>query len=207
MRDSLRTIVFSAVLGVVCAGLLTAASQVLRPYQEANRQAERWRNILAVLEVQFDRGASSEELLRIAGRTVRQRRAGGLTWYEFDHPQAGRLRAFEFAGPGLWGPVEGLLCLRGDLKTIFAISFYKHEETPGLGGEIASESFRRQFAGKLAGESGIRIIRGKAQGPHQIDGISGATLTCDKLQSMLNALLDRIGRDRQAILEEAGHGG
>ena len=51
-------------------------------------------------------------------------------------------------GPGLWGGIEGILALEPDMKTIKGLTFYKQEETPGLGGEIAGSDFRDQFIGK-----------------------------------------------------------
>jgi Na+-transporting NADH:ubiquinone oxidoreductase subunit C len=207
MKDSLRVVTFAAVLGVVCAGLLTGANRVLAPYQKANELAERLRNVFHVLDVEVQPGASAETLVRLAEQEVRERRVGELRLYEYDHPRAGRLRAIEFRGQGLWGPVEGLLCLRADLRTIFRVSFYKHEETPGLGGEIESEGFRSQFAGKVVGPEGVRIVRGKATAANEIDGISGATMTCQKVQAMLNDVLGRIADRRQEILREGGDGG
>lgn len=214
MKDSLRTIIFAAVLGTVCAGLLTAANYVLKPYQEANAAAEKWRNIFDVLGVPYDEDANSTELLGLARSkdnpdgVVGEAEVSGMTVFTYGHPEAGKLYAVEFAGPGLWGPVEGLLCLRSDLKTIYNIAFYKQEETPGLGAEIAGDDFRRQFRDKtIAGvEPGIRVRKpGSAAGDNEVDGISGATLTCDKVEAMVNAVSKRIADNRDAILKEAGN--
>jgi len=220
MKDSLRTIIFAAVLGTVCAGLLTAASYVLEPYQTANAAAEKYRNIFGVLGVSYDQDANSTELLKlvksesnpdgIVTETDDKAKAkiGGMKVFTYVHPQAGKLYAVEFAGPGLWGPVEGLLCLRSDLKTIHNIAFYKHEETPGLGAEIEGDDFCGQFTDKtIAGtEPGIRVRKpGAATGDNEVDGISGATLTCDKVEAMINAISKRIADNREAILKEAGN--
>lgn len=222
MKDSLRTIIFAAVLGTVCAGLLTAANYVLKPYQEANAAAEKWRNIFDVLGVPYDQDANSHNLLKLVkseknpGGMVAEAEVSGMTVFTYHHPEAGRLYAVQFAGPGLWGPVEGLLCLRSDLKTIYNIAFYKQEETPGLGGEIGNKpqegkkTFTGEFQGKtIAGaEPGIRIRKpgsAVAAGDNEVDGISGATLTCGKVQAMINAISKRIADNRGAILKEAGN--
>jgi Na+-transporting NADH:ubiquinone oxidoreductase subunit C len=212
MKDSLRTIIFAAVLGTVCAGLLTAASYVLKPYQEANAAAEKYRNIFGVLGVSYDQDANSTELLQLVkseknpAGMVSEAKIAGMAVFTYQHPQAGKLFAVEFAGPGLWGPVEGLLCMRSDLKTIHNIAFYKHEETPGLGAEIEGDDFCGQFPDKtIAGaEPGIRVRKpGAATGDNEVDGISGATLTCDKVEAMINAISKRIADNREAILKEA----
>ena len=82
---------------------------------------------------------------------VRQEDLGELTLYRYIQPEGSgeaEIMAVEFEGPGLWGPIKGFLALGADAETIRGLTFYEQEETPGLGGEIASESFRRQFEGK-----------------------------------------------------------
>jgi len=210
MSENLRSILFAAAMGVASAALLTGANVMLRDYQHRNEEAERWRNVLDVLGVAYDAGASSEQLVRLAQEKVRERKVAGLVVYEYDHPAEGRLRAFEFSGQGLWGPIYGLLCLRADLATIYSISFYKQEETPGLGGEIQSPAFRGRFPGKRivgeAGGPGLRVVRGEAAGPNEVRGISGATLTGEKVQAMLNRISEEIIQKRDIILREDGHG-
>ncbi len=211
MKDSLRAIAFATVLGVLCATLLTGASWALRDRQEANARAEKLRNVYGVLDVPYDPGASAKELLtrlktpENPDGAVETHAAGELTWYTYRHPEAGTLRAFEFVGPGLWGPIHGLLCLRDDLETIYKISFYKHEETPGLGGEIDKDSFRGQFRGKTIdpadGDAGVDVVRGESAGDNEVDGISGATMTCDKVEAMVDAVSRRILQQRNEILQ------
>ena len=215
MKDSPRTIIFATVLGVVCAGLLAAANHVLKPYQEANAAVEKWRNVFSVLGVPFGENATSAELLHLVRSKynpdgkVSETAVNGMKIYTYRHPQAGKLYSVEFTGPGLWGPIEGLLCLKGDLKTVFNIAFYKQEETPGLGDEIKYPTFCGPFRDKTIagpGKPGIRVRKpGAASGNNEVDGISGATLTCDKVEAMINAVSKRIEDNRAAILKEAGN--
>ena len=222
MKDSLRTIIFAAVLGTVCAGLLTAANYVLKPYQTANAAAEKWRNIFDVLGVSYDEDANSSKLLSLVKSkenpdgSVRQAEVRGMTVFTYRHPEAGRLYAVEFKGSGMWAPIEGLICLRSDLTTIYNITFYDQEETPGLGAEIAvkpepgKKTFRGGFRDKtIAGaEPGISIRPGGEAGiaaDNEVDGISGATITFGKVEDMVNAISKRIADNRDAILKEAGN--
>ena len=62
MKGSLYALVYAAVLGTVCALLLTAAADVTAPYRQANAEAEKVRNILAVLEVPLPPDTSAKEL-------------------------------------------------------------------------------------------------------------------------------------------------
>jgi len=212
MKDSLKTIIFATVLGVVCAGLLAAANQVLKPYYEANKEADKLKNVFNVLGVPYSTSATSAELLKLTRAkdpkgVVDEAKVAGMTIYTYDNPQAGRLFAVEFEGPGLWGPVKGLLCLKSDLKTVYNIAFYEQEETPGLGAEISGPEFCGQFKDKTIagpGEPGIRVAKpAQAKGNSEVDGISGATLTCDKVSAMINGISRKILDNREAIEKAA----
>jgi len=195
VKGNLYTLIYAAVLALVCATALTAMDRFTADRKLANEQAEETRTMLGVLDVPYDDNASAEQLLGIFEDSVRTETRGGLEYYVYDHPGAGTLWAVRFAGQGLWAPVEGLLCLKNDLRTVYRISFYKQEETPGLGGDISSDWFQDQFRGKfIATDSttGIRIVRTEAEGPSEVDAISGATMTCDKVEAMLNRIIEQI---------------
>ena len=202
MKDSLHTLIFSAALGLVCALLLTGAAELTRDRQEANAEAKKIRNILAVLGVRFERGASSQELDAVYKQNVRPRKRGDLEMFEYVSGGKVQAVAIPFAGPGLWGPIEGYLSVTPDLKTIIGVTFHKQQETPGLGGEIASPGFRNKFKGKAiedgSGKPGIIVRQGGAAGPNEVDAISGATMTCKKVEKMLSAVAERIVKERDS---------
>jgi len=204
VKDSLYTLVYAIVLGTVCATLLTAAARFVEPYYKSNAEAERMRNILGVLDVPFDEDASSQELVAVFRKEVREETTGKLRKFLYV-PSAGDgqavAAAVPFEGQGLWGPVKGFLALEPDLRTIRGITFHEQEETPGLGGEIAADWFRGQFKGKRIvaedGRAGIRIRVGAA-GANEVDAITGATLTCQKVEAMINEAIDRIVEPKEA---------
>ncbi len=91
-------------------------------------------------------------------------------------------------GKGLWSTMYGFLAVGDDLNTVRGITFYEHAETPGLGGEIDNPLWKAKWTGKkLYDDQGtykLEVVKGAAaqSGPgaeHQIDGISGATLTAN----------------------------
>lgn len=100
--------------------------------------------------------------------------------------------AFPISGMGLWSIINGYLALDGDLSTIVGLTFYKHGETPGLGGEVSADWFQDQFAGKKIYEHGalldLEVVKGKAPAgsDHQVDGISGATMTGKGINEFIN---------------------
>ena len=66
------------------------------------------------------------------------------------------------------------------------LTFYEHGETPGLGGEVDNPLWKAQWNGKVAfddaGKRILQVMKGKVDlslpsAAHQIDGLSGSTLT------------------------------
>jgi Na+-transporting NADH:ubiquinone oxidoreductase subunit C len=95
-------------------------------------------------------------------------------------------------GKGLWGPIWGYVALEEDLNTIYGAVFDHEGETPGLGAEINTKGFQAPFAGKtLFDEDGnfvsVQVVKGGADpaSAHQVDAISGGTITSKALEAML----------------------
>ena len=209
IRQNVYTLCFAVILGLVCATLLTAAADITRQRQADNQKAEEIRNILAALKVPFGTQAGTSELISIFERDVIEQSIGqenSLTLYVYK-PEGSDVIvavAVRFVGPGLWGPIKGFLALEPDYKTIRGVTFYEQEETPGLGGEIVTDNFRSRFEGaQIANEQGqwgIDIIASGSQpaGVHEIAGISGATMTCDKVEEMINAIIEKLAAKRDA---------
>ncbi len=89
-------------------------------------------------------------------------------------------------GPGLWSTMRGFLSLGPDGSTVRGLRFYEHAETPGLGDQIDKAEWRARWVDKQVFGSGnqprIEVVRGSVdknsnEAIHQVDGISGATLT------------------------------
>ena len=86
-------------------------------------------------------------------------------------------------GNGLWSTMYGYLALETDLQTVKGITFYQHGETPGLGGEIDNPVWQARWVGKKvyneAGQAALTVTKGGQAKDlnHQVDGISGATIT------------------------------
>tara|TARA_Y100000590_G_scaffold269774_1_gene302923 strand:+ start:6706 stop:7362 length:657 start_codon:yes stop_codon:yes gene_type:complete len=99
------------------------------------------------------------------------------------------------SGKGLWGTMYGYFSIEPDGATAKGITFYKHIETPGLGAEVDKPWFQKNFVGKKIIDKngnliGIQTVRGKVdesspEAYHQVDGISGATMTSRGLNEFL----------------------
>ncbi len=105
-------------------------------------------------------------------------------------------------GYGLWSTLYGFIALRSDTETVIGVRFYEHAETPGLGGEVDSARWLRQWSGKkifdAGGQPKIQLVKGgvdhNAPGTiHQIDALSGATLTNRGVENLLKFWLGDDG--------------
>ena len=100
-------------------------------------------------------------------------------------------------GSGLWGPIWGFIAFQEDCNTIFGASFDHKTETPGLGAEIREDFFEDEFIGKkILDENSsfvsVDVVKGGAEegSYHQVDGITGGTITSDGVTNMLKADLE-----------------
>jgi len=197
-RGSTYAVAFTTGLSLVCALLLTGLSVALADRQARNRTLDEKKNILGVLQVVADPRALSPEVIEAAyaANVAKERKRvdaqRSIIVYTFrgSKPSApAQAYAFVVDGMGLWAPVKGLLAVEPDLETIRGVSFYHHEETPGLGGRISERGFTSTFEGKsLLGPDrapGIEIVARPKQ-RNQVDAITGATLTCDSVQRFVN---------------------
>ena len=105
-------------------------------------------------------------------------------------------------GKGLWSTMYGFLAFETDLNTIRYLAFYEHGETPGLGGEVDNPRWKALWDGKLAFDAGgavaIEVIKGavvqgNARAIHQVDGLSGATLTARGASNLVRYWLGEDG--------------
>lgn len=105
-------------------------------------------------------------------------------------------------GKGLWSTMYAFLAVNRDGNTIKGISFYEHGETPGLGGEVDNILWKKQWPGKKIfdenGQLAITMIKGKVdvqkpEAVHQIDGLSGATLTTVGIRNFISYWLGENG--------------
>ncbi len=201
MKSNLFTVIFAIVMGVVCSLVLTAVAQWITPRREANEKAERYRNVLGIFNISIAEaeGAANQQTIKIFEEKVT---VVGDDPANPDYYLYGQLIAIPAQGPGLWGPIEGLIGLASDGVTITAVSFYKQEETPGLGGEIAGKGFTDRFINKklfdTQGQPALTLVRpGTSEGAYQVDAISGATMTSDKVQSLIALASEKFRQSRQ----------
>lgn len=207
--------IFSAVMVIIVATVLSMAATLLKPQQEKNLEVEKKKSMLEAINIPADR-YNAEELYTkyIKESTVidskgekkegvdpftvevklEQKKAladQSLSVF-FASPDDGeKVIILPLEGKGLWGPIYGFISLRSDLNTIYGITFDHKGETPGLGAEINQTPFESQFIGQKLFENG-KFVSVKVQKSnekpienHSVDGISGGTITSKGLEKML----------------------
>jgi len=120
-----------------------------------------------------------------------------LPVYVCQHEDGNTYYIFPLQGKGLWGPVWGYVSLEADMNTIFGAVFDHKSETPGLGAEIKEDWFGDSFIGKkIFGEGNmfksIEVIKpgSAATTEHNVDAISGGTITSKGVEAMLQNNLE-----------------
>lgn len=105
---------------------------------------------------------------------------------------------FSVRGSGLWDAIWGNIAVDKDMNTIVGASFDHQGETPGLGAEIKDNpSFPANFVGKkIFNKNGeyvsITARKGGAKDPdHDVDGLTGATVTADGVSAMMKEGMER----------------
>lgn len=183
-KDSNKaTFLFSSVMVVMIAILLSITAISLAPYQAKNIRIEKMKNILTSVAVHaetaeteklYNQYITQQIVLNNKGEEVK----GSVAAFdidlkkELDKIKIGKTDEQLFPlfickkegktfyivplrGKGLWGPIWGYISLEADMNTIYGASFAHKSETPGLGAEIETEKFQQQFIGKkIFDESG-----------------------------------------------------
>lgn len=164
--------IYSAVLVVVAALILTVVAVSLKPAQEKNQRAETKQMILKTIGIEATRDN--------ADQLYAQHITEADNYYTFD---GGIILPLK--GTGLWGPIWGYLAL-DNTSTVVGAVFDHKGETPGLGGEIATDKFASRFIGKKMDTQAIHLKKNADHGnPYEVDAISGGTMTSNGVTAML----------------------
>ncbi len=176
--------IYSAVLVAVSALILTLVSTSLKPRQERNQAAEKKQMILKTIGVEATRDNADE----LYDQYITEKYlSDGSSLLTFD---GGIIIPLQ--GTGLWGPIWGYLAL-DDENTVMGAVFDHKGETPGLGGEIATDNFAKRFVGKSFLQPIVLKKNADKSSPYEVDAISGGTMTSNGVTAMLAKAYDKYG--------------
>lgn len=221
-ENSGYTIIYAAVMVIIVALGLAFTHQALSDRQTANVNIDKMQQILRSLNIDASAAEAQQkydELVQnaylITPDGVKVEGSEGTTpddpafSTELDDESAAGLPVYEaevdgslkyiipMQGAGLWGPIWGYLAVEADGSTIYGSEFGHQGETPGLGAEIVTPTFREQFAGKELVKEGVfrsvAVVKPgqTAAGRDYVDGISGGTITSKGVDAML---LNSVGQ-------------
>ncbi|MBA4408460.1 MAG: NADH:ubiquinone reductase (Na(+)-transporting) subunit C [Odoribacter sp.] len=184
--------IFSIVMVVIVALLLSLAAMQLKPFQDKNIEVEKKQNILASIRIKStvkdavdlygkyitdsyvvnNKGEKQEgveaftvELKNELGKPVLERL---LPVYVGTLDDQSKAYVMPLRGKGLWGPIWGYISLQPDMNTVYGSVFDHQGETPGLGAEISTEWFQKPFIGKTIFKDStefvsIKVLKGGAK--------------------------------------------
>ncbi len=208
--------IFSVVMVVSVAILLSLTALLLQPRQNKNVEVEKKMNILSSINVAstkesaeglYDKHIRESFVINTQGKHIEGVNAFTVALHaEQKKPldeqylpvfiavgdNSDTLQIFPLEGKGLWGPIWGYVSLKDDMATIAGVTFDHKGETPGLGAEINTTAFESQFHDKSLYENGtfvsVKVVKGGADpgNRHEVDAVSGGTITSKGLEAMVH---------------------
>ncbi len=214
-NSNFYTITYAAILTVVVAVILAFVNSSLSPRMEANQKLATQEDILrsvgltdledaasvyekTISSIVIDSkgnvldGISAEEVV-VADEFKKPENEQKHPLYIYTDENGSKRYIVPLYGNGLWDKIWGYMSIQEDLNTIAGISMDHRGETPGLGAEIkdSPEQYNDPYIGKkLYNDSGefvaVSMVKGGIKEPdHQVDAISGATITSDGVNEMV----------------------
>ena len=192
MKNALRVLIFVIVMGTVSASLLVGLNLYTSPLIAKNEELKLKSSALDVLEIHY----AKDDVIKVFDENVKIVKKDKYTFYKASDGSV----AFEFSGPGLWGPVSGIVSLEKDLKTMRTIKITHQEETPGLGSRIAEAAYLKQFKTKEILPRLVFMPEGKASRKNEVDAIIGATGSSRAFEKLINdSLKEYLGALKKSV--------
>ena len=101
-------------------------------------------------------------------------------------------------GAGLWDKIWGYIALDNSLQEVKGVAFDHKAETPGLGARISDKEIQERYEDKeIYNDKGqlvsVTMVKGENNtglSDHEVDGMSGATMTAKGVNEMLKSYLE-----------------
>ncbi len=197
--------VYITVLVVVVVALLSGLTLGLKTRQEMNLAADKASQILRAAGYEELHGQAAADLFA----KVAESREGEKECYTMQCADGTTGTVVRVDGKGLWGPIWGYVVMAQDGETIKGVTFSHKSETPGLGANITEDKFQSQFVGKRLYDAeghftSVRVLKPgrepQVAAANRVDAITGATLTSNGVDAMLQQLPALLDSNRQTQL-------
>jgi len=218
MRNNSYTLIFTSCVTIVLGIIIATTADNLRERQEINEELDIKKNILYALgyKQNIDNPWTNKIVESLYNNSINEIYLDhkGTAYQKQEDIEKNPLKIYQrmdnglitgyaipIEGKGLWGTMYGYFAIEPDAVTVKGITFYRHKETPGLGGEVDKDWFKNNFIGKrLVDNDGklvsIEVIKGfvsdkDPEAYRKVDGISGATITGKGVTNFLKKDLDK----------------
>jgi len=184
-------------LATVFGTTLAAVQTKLGPIIEANKINETMEKIPTLIlgEAQAAKMTEQGNALVTEPRLIEISKNGikkFYTVYDVYHKDGARAGfVVKASGQGYADKIELLLGLDADANTITGLFILDQKETPGLGNKIIEKHWRDQFLNKSS-DKGLVVIKGKSEKSHEIDAVSGATISSRSVTGIVNTSIADI---------------
>lgn len=213
------TMLYATGVVVIVAFLLAFAYAALKDRSDANERIDKKQQILAALnirnlsksdvEAKYKEVVMQDKVVDAQGNVKDEGTDKDKAGFTIDRKDIGadnlpiyicevdgkKKFVLPMVGKGLWGGIWGFVALDDDGQTVFG-SYFSHEsETAGLGSLIKEQKFQDAFVGKQAysadGNAALKVVKSGAvqDAEHEVDGITGATLTSNGVRDMITEYL------------------
>ncbi|NQV47604.1 MAG: Na+-translocating NADH-quinone reductase subunit C [Rhodospirillaceae bacterium] len=202
-------------VAAIASFFVSLTAVTLQPLRDANRERASKAGMLTIIEQLGVKAPEARFVELSSGKYVKKdsgiwrqvppsrdpARIGQLedvaTVYEVRNGEALSLVILPVRGKGYKSTLKGFLALEGDINTVAAVKFHDHDETPGFGAKIENDSWTERWQGReVADNNGtirIEVVKGRAKGIHEVDGISGATRTGGGISKLMRFWLGPDG--------------
>ncbi len=211
MKKKLYSIAYMFIVTLLFAAMVSAVRFSLHERIEMNDRVKMKKIILAVLGLPVDSSMSAANIAILFEKRVRTMRNQGRPVYTAFEDDGTTLKgyAFDVRGPGFWGPIYAMAAIDAKARHILGVRFYRHVETPGLGARISEKWFTDQFVSLPITsfddqDKYFTLTRpGKSRAPHELEAVTGATMTSQAVERFLNkGLLTFVNSLKEGVEKE-----
>lgn len=175
---------FMLILATLCSALLMLTRATVGERAELTP-----RTASAILEMLGEETIPGQSVAIDNFKAVFKHRLSGRIklWQSVVKPE---LWACEATGNGMWAEITLVFVFNRAGRQIIGLRVVEQNETAGLGGLIAEETFCEQFA-DLHTEHGVEMAAARVMN-NQFDAVSGATVSSRAVEKILNRALNAL---------------
>jgi Na+-transporting NADH:ubiquinone oxidoreductase subunit NqrC len=169
---------FVLIFGIFWSSALVAVDKLTGPRIEKYLIEKKRKKVLEALVIPY----GAENIEQVFTDNVTADEIDGKTIYRADDGSV----AFEFVGAGSQGAISGVIALSSGNEALKGLAIIQQSETPGLGSRVLAEDNLANFRGKKVVPELMVVAAGTASKDNEVDAITGATLTCDAIEKIIN---------------------